>query len=347
MTVTASHLDLSAKTALFTRMLEIRRFEEAIIECHAAGEITGHFHVYIGQEATGAAITSVLRTTDLVFSTHRNHGHFLGKGGDMAAAFAEILGRSTGCNRGMGGSLHLADPDIGMPHTSAVLGSAPALAMGAAFEMARRKDGRIAVAFFGDGALEEGVALEALNFASLWSLPVLFVCENNSEGAIGASKGGYPGSIMGTDRLTALPEAFRIETHSLDGNNLDGLVAVARDARARMAAGGGPVFLETLTPRWFGNQGLWPDLAHGPLDLGMATGAVPLPGDDAAAWFAKDDPLLRVAREVLAMGADAAEIARIDGAVAGRIAAALTKARAADYPTPEDARRIIRAGEDA
>ena len=195
-------------TGPWRQMLRIRRFEEQVIAFHAGGEMVGHFHVYIGQEATAVAVMSALAPEDMIFSTHRNHGHYLARGGDMAAGFAEILGRVTGSNRGMGGSIHLSDAAIGMPHTSGVLGSSAALAMGAAFEMKRRGDGRVAVAFFGDGALEEGVALEALNFAALWDLPVLFVCENNSEGAIGAARGGYPGSIMGTDRLTALPGAL-------------------------------------------------------------------------------------------------------------------------------------------
>ena len=328
-------MDLQHRLDIWRRMLVIRRFEERVIALHAAGEVVGHFHVYIGQEATGAAVMSALAPGDMIFSTHRNHGHFLARGGDLGAALAEILGRATGCNGGLGGSLHLADPDIGMPHTSAVLGGAPALAMGAGFELGRRKAGAIAVAFFGDGALEEGLALEALNMAALWKLPVLFVCENNSAGAIGAAKGGYPGSIIGTERLTALPEAFSIRTISLDGNNIEGVAAAAADARTALVAGQGPVFIETNTPRWFGNQGLWPDLRHGPLDLGMATGATALPEGADHDWFARHDPLLRVARELLGAGVAAATLHGIDAEVMAGLDAAEAAARAAPFPAPE------------
>jgi len=340
-------LESSEKTELWRQMLRIRRFEEQVIALHAEGEMVGHFHVYIGQEATGVAVMAALTPGDMIFSTHRNHGHYLARGGDMAAGLAEIMGRATGCNRGMGGSVHLADPTIGMPHTSGVLGSSAALAMGAAFQMQRQGARRVAVAFFGDGALEEGVALEALNFASLWKLPVLFICENNSEGAIGAAKGGYPGSIMGTERLTALPEAFGIETHALDGTALDTLTPALRDICARIAAGGGPVFVEANTPRWFGNQGLWPDLACGPLDLGHAQGTVPLPDGPDAAWFTTHDPLLRGARELLAAGVSQAELTAIDRAVVEEVAAAADEARRGPFPTEAEARALVFAGGEA
>jgi pyruvate dehydrogenase E1 component alpha subunit len=337
-------LDRDDKTELWRQMMRIRRFEEQVIALHAGGEMVGHFHVYIGQEATGVAVTAALGPDDMIFSTHRNHGHYLARGGDMAAGFAEILGRSTGCNRGMGGSVHLADAAIGMPHTSGVLGSSPALAMGAAFEMKRQGRGRIAVAFFGDGALEEGVALEALNFAALWSLPVLFVCENNSEGAIGAAKGGYPGSIMGTERLTALPEAFAIETHAMDGNNLDALAQMMRDVRARIADGTGPVFVEANTPRWFGNQGLWPDLAYGPLDLGHAFGTSPIPEGPDSDWFTAHDPLLRTARELLQAGVPQDRLEAVAAVVAAEVAQASDAAREGPFPTEGEARALVFAG---
>ncbi len=334
-------MQTTEKMALWQRMLLMRRFEERVIALAGKGHVAGHYHVYIGQEATGAAVIDALGPDDMVFSTHRNHGHFIARGADPAVALAEILGRATGCNGGMGGSLHLADPALGMPHTSAVLGGAPALAMGAGFEMARAGTGRIAVAFFGDGALEEGLALEALNMAALWKLPVLFVCENNSAGAIGASKGGYPGSIIGSERLTALPEAFGIRHLSLDGNALEGLRAATEDARGALLAGQGPVFMETNTPRWFGNQGLWPDLRHGPVDIGMATGDVPLPGGPDADWFAAHDPILRTARELLAAGVPAAALRAADAGIDARMDAAQTAALAAPFPDQAAALRNI------
>jgi acetoin:2,6-dichlorophenolindophenol oxidoreductase subunit alpha len=329
------------KMTLWQRMLLMRRFEERVIALAGRGHVVGHYHVYIGQEATGAAVIDALGPSDMLFSTHRNHGHFIARGGDVTGALAEILGRATGTNGGMGGSLHLADPALGIPHTSAVLGGAPALAMGAAFELARTGGDRVAAAFFGDGALEEGLALEALNLAAVWKLPVLFVCENNSAGAIGSAKGGYPGSIIGSERLTALPEAFGIRHLSLDGNNIAGLRAATADARAALLAGQGPMFMETVTPRWFGNQGLWPDLRHGPVDIGMATGAVPLPGGADADWFARHDPILQVARELLAGGAPASALHAIDVAVTAELDQAEATALSAPYPDRASALRNV------
>ncbi|MCC6001373.1 MAG: thiamine pyrophosphate-dependent dehydrogenase E1 component subunit alpha [Pararhodobacter sp.] len=338
-------MQTTEKMALWQRMLLMRRFEERVIALAGKGHVAGHYHVYIGQEATGAAVIDALGPADMLFSTHRNHGHFIARGADPAAALAEILGRATGCNGGMGGSLHLADPQLGMPHTSAVLGGAPALAMGAGFEMARSGGDRIAVAFFGDGALEEGLALEALNMAALWKLPVLFVCENNSAGAIGAAKGGYPGSIIGTERLTALPAAFNIRHVSLDGNHMEGLRAAASDARKALIAGEGPVFMETNTPRWFGNQGLWPDLRHGPVDIGMATGETPLPGGPDADWFAAHDPILRGARELVAAGVPLSALHQADARITADMDAAEALALAAPFPDRAAALRNIFAGQ--
>lgn len=334
-------MQTTKKMALWRRMLLMRRFEERVIALAGKGQVAGHYHVYIGQEATGAAVIDALGPRDMLFSTHRNHGHFIARGADPTAALAEILGRSTGCNGGMGGSLHLADPLLGIPHTSAVLGGAPALAMGAGFEMARGAGDRIAVAFFGDGALEEGLALEALNIAALWKLPVLFVCENNSVGAIGASKGGYPGSIIGTDRLTALPEAFGIRHLSLDGNNIEELNTAAEEARNTLLAGQGPVFMETNTPRWFGNQGLWPDLRHGPVDIGMATGEVPVPGGPDSAWFVDHDPILRIGRELLSDGVEILALRAVDTETTDELDAAVAAALTAPFPDKASAMRNI------
>lgn len=335
------------KLSLWARMLLMRRFEERVIALAGQGHVAGHYHVYIGQEATGAAVIGALGPRDMLFSTHRNHGHFIARGADPTAALAEILGRATGCNGGMGGSLHLADPGLGMPHTSAVLGGAPALAMGAGFEMGRSGGDRISVAFFGDGALEEGLALEALNIAALWKLPVLFICENNSEGAIGAARGGYPGSIIGTERLTALPEAFGITTYSLDGNHVEGVQAATADARAALVAGKGPIFIETNTPRWFGNQGLWPDLRHGPVDIEMATGTRPLPGGADADWFACHDPILRTARELLAAGVAADELRHQDARIGAQMDVAEQTALAAPFPDEAAVGRYVLAQQEA
>lgn len=318
---------------IWTRMLGMRRFEEAAIALHADGHLTGHYHVYIGQEATGAGTIGALERDDLLFTTHRNHGHYVARGGDPTRGLAELLGRATGVNGGMAGTLHLCDPAIGIPHTSAIVGGAPPAAVGAAFEFARRKAPRIAVAFFGDGALEEGLSVEALNLAALWKLPVLFVCENNGLGAIGAKGGGFPGSIIGTERLTAIPESYAIATASYDGTRAEGLYLAARAARARLLAGDGPVFIEAVTHRWAGSQGLWPELVFGPTDVSLAWRPEATPEGAAGEWVRDGDPVMKLARDMLVAGwSQPDELAAIDHTTRQTYANGMAAALAAPWP---------------
>jgi TPP-dependent pyruvate/acetoin dehydrogenase alpha subunit len=178
-------------------------------------------------------------------------------------------------------------------------------------------------------------------------LPVLFVCENNSAGAIGAAKGGYPGSIIGAERLTALPEAFGIRHLSLDGNDVEAMRSAAAEARQALLAGDGPIFLEANTPRWFGNQGLWPNLRHGPADICMATGETPLPSGDEADWFINLDPILRTARELVAAGVSAARLHAADAQIAAQLDNGEAEALAAPFPDEAAALRNIFAGQEA
>lgn len=191
----------------FAAMWRIRRFEEEMLALYQAGQIPGQFHPAIGQEAVAVAVGEALDGRDLPFSTHRNHGHLLGRGLAPEPMAAEILGKSTGYNRGMGGSMHIAAPHLGVPTTSAlVAGNAP-IAVGAAWALKQRRQGAIAVAFFGDGTLEEGAIFEAFRLAALWAVPVLFVCENN-------------GWQRGTDPpgLGRFAEPFGIPGVRLDGD---------------------------------------------------------------------------------------------------------------------------------
>jgi pyruvate dehydrogenase E1 component alpha subunit len=163
---------------LLRTMLRIRRFEEAVFRLASERRFAGHFHLYIGQQATGAAVISVLEDRDRLATTHRNHGHVIARGADPAAALAEILGRADGLNGGRAGTLHLTEPSLGFISTSAIVGGCVSLAVGAGYACKQNGNGAVAAAFFGDGALEEGVSYEALNVASLLKLPDLFICEN-------------------------------------------------------------------------------------------------------------------------------------------------------------------------
>ena len=175
--------DLSKEKQLgiLRKMLMIRRAEEHVIRFNEEHEglIRGHFHVYIGQEATGVSVCEALTSKDYVFSTHRNHGHVIAKGGDPGKVLAEIIGRETGYCRGRAGTFHVAAPDLGIIHTSAIVGGCLALAAGTAFASQVQQSRRGISGLFGDGAMEEGVFYEALNMAKLWQLPLIFLMENN------------------------------------------------------------------------------------------------------------------------------------------------------------------------
>src|SRR5580692_1775354 len=171
-----SHQDLMH---LYERMLLIRRTEERLRDENKAGNLPGAVHLYIGEEAIATGVCANLRESDMITSTHRGHGHYLAKGGDLNAMLAEIWAKSTGICRGMGGSMHVADFSKGILGANGIVGGGFAIATGAAFGAKLRADGRVAVCFFGDGAANQGVFMESMNVSSAWELPTIFVCENN------------------------------------------------------------------------------------------------------------------------------------------------------------------------
>lgn len=320
------------------RMLLIRRFEEAVGTLGARKVFPGHYHLYIGQEATGVGAMAALGPGDFIATTHRNHGHVLARGADPTACLAEILGRETGINLGRGGTIHLCDPALGFLSTSGVVGSVVGLAAGGGYACRQRGDGTITAAFFGDGALEEGIAFECLNIAALWKLPVVFICENNSAEAWGMAKGGYPTLVHAANDLRAIPGSLGIAAQRVEGVDPYAVHDAVRDAVRRCRAGEGPVFIEAMTKRWAGSAPLWPELATGITDIGMATGERPVGDGPHRAWFEADDPVLRLARALAAEGPEArARVLDLDRRTQALIAAAARGAEDAPYPAPEAA----------
>ena len=317
-------------------MLLIRRFEEGVLRLSAEGRISGHYHLYIGQEATGVAAMAAVRDGDHLTTTHRNHGHVLARGVDPGAAFAEILGRATGLNGGRGGTIHLCEPALGFLSTSGIVGGAISLAVGGAYACRQRGDGSITMAFFGDGALEEGVSFEALNIAALWRLPIVFLCENNSTGSW-APGAGYPTLVHASSDLGDIPRSLGIVTERIDGAELEAVRGCVEAAVARCRRGDGPVFVEAVTRRWPGSNPLWPELATGITDIGMATGEVAVEGENAD-WLRDHDPVLRLARTLTGEGArHTGRLKEIDAAATARIAAAREFALASAFPDPATA----------
>lgn len=326
--------DTAILRRMLGRMLDIRRFEEAVYELHEEGAFSGHYHLYTGQEATGVAALDALEDSDPVFTTHRNHGHLIARGANPNAALAEILGRAGGLQGGRGGTFHLADPDLAMPHTSALVGGCVPLAAGAAWAMRQAGKGGAAMALFGDGSLEEGVVFETLSIAKSWNLPVIFVCENNTPGAIGRAAGGSNSSRLSTDRMANIADALGIPGKTIDGGDALGVRAEVAAARESCRAGNGPSFIEAATVRWPGNQGQYPNLVTGRTDVSMAWDDSRIPNEHVE-WFREVDPVLRTARAAIAAGAASAdEIAAMDQTASKRIADALAFARSSPQPDP-------------
>ncbi|OGA13008.1 MAG: hypothetical protein A3G25_17805 [Betaproteobacteria bacterium RIFCSPLOWO2_12_FULL_63_13] len=319
------------------RMLLIRRFEETVVKMATDGHFRGHYHLYIGQEGTGVPAIAALKRKDFLATTHRNHGHILARGADPGAGLAEILGRATGLNGGRGGTIHLCEPKLGFLSTSGVVGGCISLAVGGGYACAQRRDGSVTMALFGDGALEEGVSYEALNIAALWHLPVIFMCENNSAGAMGMAKGGYPSLVHASKNLLLIPKSMGIKSVRVDGVDAAAVHAATTRAISLCRSGRGPVFIEAMTPRWAGSDPLWPELATGITDLRMATGGA-VPTGKHQAWFEHYDPVLRLARELANGGEESVHrLSALDEATRKRIADAADFALASPLPAPETA----------
>lgn len=235
---------------LYQTMVRIRLCEESLVEPIRNGEVRCPVHLYSGEEAIAAGVCAALEEKDYVFSTHRSHGHYLAKGGTMPELVAEIFGKETGCSRGRGGSMHLIYPQKGMMGSAPIVAGTISLALGAALASSIRKDKRVIVSFFGDGAAGEGVLYESLNFASLKKLPIIFVCENNFYSTHMQIR-----ECRVSNNIFKIGEPFCIESHQVDGNDVLKVYESAERAVEKCRKGGGPVFLEFLTYRFRGHVG--------------------------------------------------------------------------------------------
>ncbi len=322
------------------RMLLIRHFEETLIGLHDQGRFEGHYHVYIGQEATAVPAFSSLGQKDFLFTTHRNHGHLLARGADPGKLFAEILGRKDGYNRGKGGTFHVAAAELGFFHTSGIVAGIIPLAVGTAYAAKTRKSDQITVCLIGDGALEEGAAPESFNLASLWKLPVLFLCENNGKYGAGRATGAAQSATMAVYPLTDLPAAYKIPAAQVDGNDAGAVCEIFSQAATKIRRGEGPQFIEAQTVRWPGSETNWPSVPA-PTDVALAwdMGTVP---ERAREWYRSSDPVLIFIRELVEEGqATKGEIAEIDKGVRKTIEQAARFALASPFPDPGEALKDI------
>ncbi len=257
--MTSPEPDSNTKLTLLRQMLRIRHFENKIAELYPEQEIRTPVHLCVGQEAIAAGVCAHLRHPDLIFSTHRNHGHCLAKGMDIKKMLAEFYSKKTGCCGGNGGSMHPCDPEHGILGTSAIVGGGIPMAVGAAWAEQMRGKDNIAVTFFGDGATEEGTFHESLNFAALKNIPVIFICENNLYATASPITHRQPAA----GSIAAKAKGYGLPGLSIDGNDVTAVYRATAEAVNRARQGAGPTLIEALTFRWFAHVGPVDDTESG------------------------------------------------------------------------------------
>jgi acetoin:2,6-dichlorophenolindophenol oxidoreductase subunit alpha len=241
-------LDTEKMLGLYRTMLRIRRFEERVMDLYARQQIPGIVHLYIGEEAVATGVCANLRKDDYITSTHRGHGHCIAKGGDPRFMMAELFGKTTGYCHGKGGSMHIANIELGILGANGIVGAGTAIAGGAGMSIKMRRTDQVVVSFFGDGAANQGILHESLNLASVWKLPVVFVCENNQYAISVAQR--RVGSI---EDYFIRKASYGIEGCKVDGNDVLAVHECAREAVERARKGGGPTLIECKTYRWRGH----------------------------------------------------------------------------------------------
>jgi TPP-dependent pyruvate/acetoin dehydrogenase alpha subunit len=312
-------LDTPQLVTMLRTMILIREFDERAIKLRVAGKIYGAVHPYVGQEAVAVGVCSTLTVRDRVTSTHRGHGHCIAKGADIRRMMAELFGRVDGYCKGKGGSMHIADFAVGMLGANGIVGGGLPIACGAALAAQLEGQGNVTVCFFGDGAAAEGEFHEALNIASVWKLPIVFVCENNQYAANNAVGVQHP-----RVDIAAHAGAYHMPGVIADGNDVLEVHARTGDAVARARRGEGPSLLECKTYRWHFHA-----MRNTPPPETRAA-------DEIASWKARD-PIARFEQHVVSSGLlSAAEIGAMRERVTADLDDAVAFADASPFPDPKD-----------
>jgi len=311
----ASNEVMTIEQSLWRMMVLIRAVEDRIGELVLAGEIKTPCHLSIGQEAIPAGVCAALQPDDSLWGGHRSHGHYLAKGGDLRAMMAEIFGKATGCARGRGGSMHLVDTAQGIFGTVPLVAATIPLAVGAALSAKLRRTGQVAVAFFGDGATDEGHFHESLNLAALYRLPVLFVCENNFYSTHLTMK-----ERRAKDNIVESADLHGLSGERVDGNDVMAVRGAADQAVQRARAGEGPTLLECRTYRWRGHVGPADDL-----EVGEGRRR------ELDEWRQRD-PIARCRERLRAQGLSPERFESLEAAVRDEVEEAVTFARRSPAP---------------
>ena len=318
-------VDKGTALGLYRTMLTIRRFEEKLYFLFSTRDMPGSMHQYNGQEAVAAGVCAHLAATDYITSTHRGHGHCIAKGADLKPVMAEMFAKATGCCKGMGGSMHIADFSVGMLGANGIVAAGLPIAVGAGLTCQIRGSGA-SVAFFGDGGANEGAFHEAVNLAAVWKLPVVFVCENNLYGF-----STHVRRTMAIERISQRAGAYGIPGVSVDGMDVLAVYDAAGEAIERARSGHGPTLLEALTYRFMGHSRFEPSSYR--------------TREELEEWKRKD-PIVQLRSALLTrFKAAEEEIASVEKAVDAAIEESVRFAESSPDPAADDWRTYLYAGE--
>jgi len=319
-----SDIDREQWLHMYEQMFKIRAFEEQVNELYQAAKMPGLAHLYIGEEAIAVGVCEALKREDYITSTHRGHGHCLAKGASIDKMFCELLGKEAGYCHGKGGSMHIADQDTGNLGANAIVGGSSAIATGAAFSSKRLGNGRVAVCFFGEGALGQGLLYESMNMAQLWKLPVIYVCENNLYNEYTHHSESTAGSMRGR------AEAFGIFTLEVDGQNVREVHEASRRLVERARAGEGPAFILCNTYRYLGHH------------VGDIAREYYRPKEEELKWRNDHDPLKMLSSWLIENTlADTDIFEQIESSVQSEVLAAVEIALNAPFPAPEEVSKHV------
>jgi len=301
----------------YRQMLVIRKFEETIRNLYQQGKIRGSFHPCVGQEATAVGGCWAIRKDDFMTCTYRGHGQAIAKGLSVRAAMAEMLGKVTGCSRGKGGSMHFTDPSVGLLGANAIVAAGIPHAAGAALASQLQKKDHVALAYFGEGAVNQGVFLETLNLASVWKLPLILVCENNRYSEMTPSH-----ETTSNVETYKRASAFGLESTQIDGNDIEAVYSSVEKAAAKARSGGGPTYIEAMTYRLWGHMLGDPEIYRTKEEVAKAR---------------ENEPILRLGQRLIELGCQESDLARFDSEAEAAIADAVEFAESSPVPEPADA----------
>ena len=296
----------------YRQMLVIRKFEETIRNLYQQGKIRGSFHPCVGQEATAVGGCWAVRRDDYLTCTYRGHGQALAKGLDVGAAMAEMLGKATGCSKGKGGSMHFTDASVGLLGANAIVAAGIPHAAGAALAAQMQGRDTVALTYFGEGAVNQGVFHETLNLAAIWKLPLILVCENNLYSEMTPIR-----ETSSVTEMTRRGQAYDIPSVRIDGNDVEAVFASVEEAAARARAGGGPTFIEAMTYRLWGHMLGDPEIYRTKEEVAQAR---------------QVEPIVRLGLRLGRLGHSTAELARLEAEAAAIVDRALQFAETSPEP---------------